>query len=439
MASLEAKSNSAQEKKKLVKCEKCNKKFISENRLKWHFATVHEGNKPYQCVQCTKKFSLKRSLKKHIISAHDGGPFKCSECSDSFDNKAQFKTHYLAHLYDKHFIDLPDEVLLKIFTYLNIEDLAQCAQVSKRSRNICKDESLWERINLKKNIGRTNIENSFQKYQKIPTSFINYILDNGCKYLNICQSELVDGLNLPKTSQLKYLAFARIYGARINQALEEITSTTFCLEHFSIAILTPQIHFQSTDIVIRNVCWNNFKTLTVLNLQISNLTFESVRSIVLCSELKELGFAYPNDHETLYHTLTYLVQNISPEIKKISFEGKKNFKNEHVQMLLSRCKKLEELSLRNTSITLIPVTAISENCLNLVKLDLSCNGLSDNGLHDFEKEQELLRSLPKLKLLKFYGPVKKRNKYNKWDWKRVDPNPMYIADPHEIEFAEDGL
>ena len=97
MASLEAKSNSAQEKKKLVKCEKCNKKFISENRLKWHFATVHEGNKPYQCVHCTKTFSLKRSLKKHIISVHDGGPFKCSECSDSFDNKAQFKTHYLAY------------------------------------------------------------------------------------------------------------------------------------------------------------------------------------------------------------------------------------------------------------------------------------------------------------------------------------------------------
>ena len=211
MASLEAKSNSAQEKKKLVKCEKCNKKFISENRLKWHFATVHEGNKPYQCVHCMKNFSLKRSLKKHIISVHDGGPFKCSECSDSFDNKAQFKTHYLAHLYDKHFIDLPDEVLLKIFTYLNIEDLAQCAQVSKRSRNICKDESLWERINLKKRISRTNIESySPNNYQKIPTSFTNYVLDNGCKYLNICQAELVDGITLPKTSQLKYLAFARL-------------------------------------------------------------------------------------------------------------------------------------------------------------------------------------------------------------------------------------
>ena len=446
MASLEVKSNSAHEKKKFLKCEKCNKKFISENRLKWHFATVHEGNKPYQCLHCTNNFSLKRSLKKHIISVHDGGPFKCSECSDRFYNKAQFKTHYLAHLYDKHFIDLPDEVLLKIFTYLNIEDLAQCAQVSIRMRNICKDESLWERINLKKNIGRRNIESNFQNmYQKIPTSFINYILDNGCKYLNICQSELVDGISLPKTSQLRYLAFARLYGARTNQAVEEITSTTYCLEKFSIA---GQFWGSLLKNVIKNVCLKNSKTLTVLRLQIRELTFESIENIVKCTELKELSLAhhsedssvaYCKDIYTSGHSLSYLVQNISPAIKKISFEGKINFRNEHVQMLLSRCKKLEELSLRNTSITLIPLTAILENCLDLVKLDLSGNVLNDNDPQYFEKKLELLRSLPKLKVLKFIGPVKKRNKYNKKDWTTIDPNPMYIADPHEIEFAEDGL
>ena len=294
----------------------------------------------------------------------------------------------------------------------------QCAQVSKRSRNICKGESLWERINLKKRISRTNIESySPNNYQKIPTSFTNYILDNGCKYLNICQSELVDGISLPKTSQLKYLAIARIYGARINQALEEITSTTYCLEKFSI---NWQFYGSSLENVIKNVCLKNSKTLTVLKLQMRELTFVSVKNIAKCTELKELSLAhhseasspaYCKDIYTSEHSLSYLVQNISPEIKKISFEGKKNFKNEHVQMLLSRCKKLEELSFRNTSITLIPLTAILENCLDLVKLDLSGNVFSDSGHQYFEKKQELLRSLAKLKVLKFYGPVKKRNKY----------------------------
>ena len=313
------------------------------------------------------------------------------------------------------------------------------------------DESLWERINLKKNISRTNIESyCHNNYQKIPTSFINYILDNGCKYLNICQAELVDGITLPKPSQLKYLAFARLYGDKTNKAVEEITSTTNCLEKFSIAYG----HLGSSlENVIKNVCLKNSKTLTVLNLQVGELTFECVKNIVKCTELKELSFAdytnfknssfaFSKDIYTTEDSMSYLVQNISPEIKKISFEGKKNCKDGHLKMLVSRCKKLEELSLRNTSITLIPMTAIIENCLNLVKLDLSGNVISYdgyNGLHDLEKEQELLRSLPKLKLLKFYGPVNKRNKYKKWDWKRLDPNPMYIADPHEIEFAEDGL
>ena len=154
MTSLEVETNLVHEKKKLLKCDKCTKKFISEERLKWHFATIHEGNKPYQCVYCQKIFALKQSLKNHIMNAHDGGTFDCSECSESFVDKAPFKAHFLAHLYDKSLSDLPDEVVLKIISYLNLKGLAQCAQVSKRLRNICKDVSLWETMTLNENLYR---------------------------------------------------------------------------------------------------------------------------------------------------------------------------------------------------------------------------------------------------------------------------------------------
>ena len=146
MASLEVKTNLAHEKKKLFKCEKCKKKFISEARLKWHLVTIHEGNKPYQCIHCKKNFSFKRSLQKHFIVAHDGGPHKCSECSDIFTNKALFKTHFLAYLHYKNLSDLPDEVMLKILTYLNFKDLARCAKVSKRLRKVCKNKSLCDEL-----------------------------------------------------------------------------------------------------------------------------------------------------------------------------------------------------------------------------------------------------------------------------------------------------
>ena len=428
MSSLEFKSNLDHEKKKLLKCEKCKKKFISEKRLKWHLATIHERRKPYQCIHCQKKFSLNQSLKKHIISAHDGGPFDCPECVNSFASKALFKTHYLEHLYDKNFNDLPDEVVLKILTYLDFKNLAKCAQVSKRMRNICKDESLWERINVKANFGQ-KINGIFPKniraFQKIPTSFINYILDNGCRYLNICNAELVDDIKMPKTSQLRYLALDRMYGKKTRKAVEEITSTSCCLEKVFIAWKESDLHFM--DNVIENVCLKNSKTLTVLNLQMLNITFEHVKSIVGCTELKELSLS-PNIHfkdsYTSVKSLSYLVQNISPEIKKVSLQSKRNFKNEHVKMLVRRCKKLEELSLKNTSITIVSVTAIAENCFNLVKLDLSNFGFND---HTKEEAQKRLRSLPKLTILKFY------------DLEFYEPVSISIADPYEIQSAEEGL
>ena len=432
MTSLEVETYLVHEKKKLLQCDKCKKKFISEKRLKWHLATIHERKKPYQCIHCQKNFSLNQSLKKHIISAHDGGPFDCPECVNSFASKALFKTHYLAHLYDKHFNDLPDEVVLKILTYLDFNNLANCTQVSKRMRNICKDESLWERINVKAKFGQ-KINGIFPKnikaFQKIPTSFINYILDNGCRYLNICKAELVDDVKMPKTSQLRYLALDELvmdHGKRTIKAVEEITSTCCCLEKFSIAWQESDLHFMEN--VIKNVCLKNSKTLTVLNLQMLNITFEHVKSIVGCTELKELSLS-PNIHRfkdsyTSEKSLRYLVQNISPEIKKVSLESKRNFKNEHVKMLVIRCKKLEELSLKNTSITIVSVTAIAENCFNLVKLDLSNFGFND---HTKEEAQKRLRSLPKLTFFKMY------------DLEFYEPPSLCIAEPYEIESAEEGL
>ena len=38
--------------------------------------------------------------------------------------------------------DLPDEILLKLFSYLGPKDLGRCLQVSKRFNRIAKDESI---------------------------------------------------------------------------------------------------------------------------------------------------------------------------------------------------------------------------------------------------------------------------------------------------------
>ena len=92
---------------------------------------------------------------------------------------------------------LPAEVLLKIFTFLDIKDLYRCIEVSKRIRSIGLDESLWQKINLNLN-------------QKIPSIFIKDILSKGCKYLSLQHAQLEGKLNLKHHSQLQVRRFQRI-------------------------------------------------------------------------------------------------------------------------------------------------------------------------------------------------------------------------------------
>ena len=92
--------------------------------------------------------------------------------------------------------DLPVEILLKTFAYLDIDDLYSCARVSKRIRHISLDDSLWtQSYNLCLN-------------QNIPTSFIEEILNNGCKYLSLNNAKIEGKINLQKKCQLKYLDLA---------------------------------------------------------------------------------------------------------------------------------------------------------------------------------------------------------------------------------------
>ena len=42
----------------------------------------------------------------------------------------------------------PDEILLKVLSYLDVKDLIPCGQVSERIRAISHDEILWQRINM---------------------------------------------------------------------------------------------------------------------------------------------------------------------------------------------------------------------------------------------------------------------------------------------------
>ena len=90
-----------------------------------------------------------------------------------------------------HFEGLPDEIILKIFSLLDIKGVLQCGQVSKRLRDISNDQCLWSKLNLS---GR-----------EVPYDFIEKAVQNGFDYLNLSFSSVHGGRKSEEPWKLKYL------------------------------------------------------------------------------------------------------------------------------------------------------------------------------------------------------------------------------------------
>ena len=76
------------------------------------------------------------------------------KCCNSFKNKLDFEIMSDESSFQKISLlilelslnGLPDEILLKLFSYLRPKDLGRCLQVCKRFNQIAKDESIWKNI-----------------------------------------------------------------------------------------------------------------------------------------------------------------------------------------------------------------------------------------------------------------------------------------------------
>ena len=236
---------------------------------------------------------------------------------------------------------LPDEIILKVFTYLDMRDLIYSGQVSKRLQVISKDESLWQKINL---------------YQKVvPPEFLQKVISNGCKYLSLVNAKLSEDsegiFNLTKRkSQLKYLELTNF---RANsQVFEELMCSCQSLEKFSFSCYdVPYDSYHSLNSkMIESFCIENGKSLQILDLTwCTGLDLISVYLIVdNCVELKELNLEYCNLTE---ESVTYLVNNLTKKIQKLSLAGLDNVRDDHLEALVNRCKMLKVLDLRGTSVS----------------------------------------------------------------------------------------
>ena len=107
--------------------------------------------------------------------------------------------------------DMPNEILANIISYLDRVDIkdilielslmrTSTAHVSKRMLAICLNISTWEKMNL------------FKK--KVPSEFLQIVIENGCKYLSLYRTEITGNLKSIKASDLKYLDLTQ--GTSIN-------------------------------------------------------------------------------------------------------------------------------------------------------------------------------------------------------------------------------
>ena len=320
--------------------------------------------------------------------------------------------------------DLPDEITLKIIYFLNIKDLVKFGCVSKRMRRIRNDQSLWQKINLSK---CSSEQRGY--YIDIPTDLVKMVLENGCKYLSLRYMKLGPAsmgsegdLLLDGSSSLIYLDLENCEANL--KTFEEILASCHSLQKLSMSS-KGQINFLTSN-MIRSIGYQNGHALQTLNLSYCvGLDLESIQKITKhCVELKNIAIFSTHLSKD---SINFLVTNLTPNVEKIDLGCVSYLKDEHLKALVVRCNKLSVLNLQHTLITNNSLNHIAENLQQtLEKLDVySCYGITYDKLN-------ILKSMPKLKELRFIGTYSGEKEHLKNVMPFVRFNDRITADEKEL-------
>ena len=275
--------------------------------------------------------------------------------------------------------DLPDEIILKIFTFLDIKEILKCGQISQRIRAISNDESLWLQLNF------------FEGH--VPYGLLEKAVENGCRYLSLAFACLVGGENSKIPLNLSYLEISQ--HSDNEPGTLEVHKGLLKNCHSLQKLAVENLILDSDDI---EDIGNNCKTLKILNLEdirighiYPNPTKAIQKLFKRCVELVEINFSIKWDYES--ELFTAMANNLTPNILKVDLSSNENFTDRHVKILVKRCNKITELDLSFTSITNDCVNSIA-TCLNssLEKLDVSHTKIDSTALLQ-------LRSVGTLKVL----------------------------------------
>ena len=305
---------------------------------------------------------------------------------------------------NSNFEDLPNEIFSNILDYMSIRDLIRCGQTFRRLRFVVHDELLWKKVNLSNRTGGTLVS----------AGLFKLILERGCEHLNV-SSQIVGNLTINQFTKLKCLNIAWRYGIfdhthflRNAEVLVKLLCNSNLLEKL-------ELFYVNLDRLSLNNCTWNFKNLKVLRLSYCSRGFEKIQPLKLnfiqpivdhCSELEELSFYKTCLEED---SIDYLVKNITPKLSKLSLYTMVLYTyisdptvcfDKYIQVLVSRCTNLTELSLSGSGFTNDSVKNIIENLHStLEKLCLIGTRIRITKLFE-------LKAMKKLIVLDFFSEVK---------------------------------
>ena len=69
-----------------IKCNLCDKEYVSTSSLNRHIKEKHGDQKRFVCIQCKKEFSETAALDSHVMSRHihkvTKNLYACIECNN---------------------------------------------------------------------------------------------------------------------------------------------------------------------------------------------------------------------------------------------------------------------------------------------------------------------------------------------------------------------
>jgi len=223
---------------------------------------------------------------------------------------------------------VPNEILLKIFSYLDIQSLGRCATMSKRFHEIAYEKVLWQKLPV--NLG-----------PNVPIEFLQHIMKHGIAYIRLHHVALIgDPVYFAHQKSLKYLALDFNYYSREMQ--KNLLPSCTQLEKLSCI----DINERDLDNVFQCIEQNS-ESLKCLNLAgefdlDENMVDKLTTAINNCNKLVEfrIDFYYDLDVFQFYD----LVKNLPQNLKKLCL-GDTCLHVEDLKLLVVTCIKLEDLFL----------------------------------------------------------------------------------------------